>query len=107
MEPHGNRTESESQPSRVLPRAPCQPMSRRFSPAVSTERNRAGPDAGAPRRWDDGRVTWSLLIVDDHADFRAGARALLEMDGFRVLGEAADGESALEAARRLRPQVVL
>jgi DNA-binding NarL/FixJ family response regulator len=52
-------------------------------------------------------VGWSLLIVDDHADFRAGARALLEVDGFRVLGEAADGESALEAARRLRPQVVL
>jgi DNA-binding NarL/FixJ family response regulator len=52
-------------------------------------------------------VAWSLLIVDDHADFRAGARALLEVDGFEVLGEAADGESALEAARRLRPQVVL
>jgi DNA-binding NarL/FixJ family response regulator len=52
-------------------------------------------------------VVWSLLIVDDHADFRAGARALLEVDGFQVLGEAADGESALEAARRLRPQVVL
>jgi DNA-binding NarL/FixJ family response regulator len=52
-------------------------------------------------------VAWSLLIVDDHADFRAGARALLEVDGFEVLGEAADGESALEATRRLRPQVVL
>jgi DNA-binding NarL/FixJ family response regulator len=52
-------------------------------------------------------VGWSLLIVDDHEDFRAGARALLEVDGFRVLGEAADGESALEAARRLRPEVVL
>ena len=52
-------------------------------------------------------MAWSLLIVDDHADFRAGARALLEVDGFEVLGEAQDGESALEAARRLRPQVVL
>ena len=49
----------------------------------------------------------SLLIVDDHADFRAGARALLEVDGFDVVGEAADGESALEAAHRLRPRVVL
>jgi len=52
-------------------------------------------------------VAWSLLIVDDDADFRAGARALLEVDGFRVLGEAADGESAIEAAQRLRPQAVL
>ncbi len=52
-------------------------------------------------------MAWSLLIVDDDADFRAGARALLEVDGFRVLGEAADGESAIEAAQRLRPQAVL
>ncbi len=52
-------------------------------------------------------MAWSLLIVDDHADFRAGARGLLDGDGFDVLGEAADGESALVAARRLRPEVVL
>ena len=52
-------------------------------------------------------MAWSLLIVDDHAGFRAGARALLQVDGFEVLGEAPDGESALEAARRLRPRVVL
>jgi DNA-binding NarL/FixJ family response regulator len=52
-------------------------------------------------------VAWSVLIVDDHAGFRSSARALLEADGFDVLGEAADGESAVEQARRLRPQVVL
>jgi DNA-binding NarL/FixJ family response regulator len=52
-------------------------------------------------------VAWSVLIVDDHAGFRTSARALLEADGFDVLGEAADGESAVEQARRLRPQVVL
>ena len=49
----------------------------------------------------------TVLIVDDHAAFRAGARALLEVDGFDVVGEAADGESAIEQARRLRPEVVL
>jgi DNA-binding response OmpR family regulator len=48
-----------------------------------------------------------LLIVDDDADFRAAATALLEADGFRVVGEAADGEVGLEAAERLRPHVVL
>jgi len=52
-------------------------------------------------------MAWSVLIVDDHDGFRAGARALLEADGFDVLGEAADGESAVEQVRRLRPQVVL
>jgi DNA-binding NarL/FixJ family response regulator len=52
-------------------------------------------------------VAWTVLVVDDHPGFRASARALLEADGFDVLGEAADGESAVEQARRLRPQVVL
>jgi len=52
-------------------------------------------------------MPWTVLIVDDHQGFREGARALLEADGFDVLGEAADGESAVEQARRLRPQVVL
>ena len=52
-------------------------------------------------------MAWTVLIVDDHAGFRASARALLEADGFDVLGEAADGESALAMARDLRPRVVL
>ncbi|MGN6431525.1 MAG: response regulator [Gaiellaceae bacterium] len=45
--------------------------------------------------------------MDDHAAFRSAAGALLEAEGFRVVGEAADGASALEAARELRPDVVL
>jgi DNA-binding NarL/FixJ family response regulator len=52
-------------------------------------------------------VAWTVLIVDDHDGFRASARALLEAEGFEVLGEAADGPSAIEQTRRLRPQVVL
>ena len=52
-------------------------------------------------------VGTSVLIVDDHEGFRAWARLLLEQAGYTVLGEAADGASALCAARRLRPQVVL
>jgi DNA-binding NarL/FixJ family response regulator len=48
-----------------------------------------------------------VLIVDDHAGFRAFARALLAADGFEVVGEAADGSSAVEEAVRLRPDVVL
>ena len=49
----------------------------------------------------------SVLIVDDHADFRAFARALLTADGFDVVGEAPDGASALAAARSLKPALVL
>ena len=48
-----------------------------------------------------------MLIVDDHDGFRRDARALLEADGFEVVGEAADGESAVVAATRLRPGLVL
>jgi DNA-binding NarL/FixJ family response regulator len=49
----------------------------------------------------------SVLIVDDHASFRATARALLEAEGFSVIGEAADGRTALEAITSLRPDIVL
>jgi DNA-binding NarL/FixJ family response regulator len=49
----------------------------------------------------------SVLIVDDHPGFRAQARRLLESDGYRVVGEAADSASALEAAQELAPQLVL
>jgi DNA-binding NarL/FixJ family response regulator len=52
-------------------------------------------------------VSRSVLIVDDHPEFRRVARALLEAEGFDVLGEASDGESALREAARLRPAIVL
>jgi DNA-binding NarL/FixJ family response regulator len=48
-----------------------------------------------------------MLIVDDHDGFRRVARALLEPAGYEVVGEAADGESALHLARDLDPDVVL
>ncbi len=48
-----------------------------------------------------------MVIVDDHAGFRSSARALLEAEGFDVVGEAGDGVSALVAVGRLHPHVVL
>ena len=49
----------------------------------------------------------TVLIVDDHPSFRASARALLEAEGFEVVGEAEDGASAFEAVQKLDPEVVL
>ena len=37
----------------------------------------------------------TVLVVDDHPSFRASARAILEADGFDVVGEAEDGACAL------------
>jgi DNA-binding NarL/FixJ family response regulator len=58
----------------------------------------------------DGHTSYmpsTVLIVDDHPSFRSSARALLTADGFDVVGEAEDGKSALQAAGRLEPDVVL
>ena len=54
-----------------------------------------------------GSMATTVLIVDDHTAFRSRARRMLEADGFEVVGEAADGASGVDAARRLAPDVVL
>lgn len=49
-----------------------------------------------------------VLIVDDHSVVREGLRAFLQLqDGLEVVGEAVDGEEAIEAASRLEPDVIL
>ena len=49
----------------------------------------------------------TVLIVDDHPSSRASARAILEADGFDVIGEAADGATALAKVHELAPDVLL
>ena len=53
-------------------------------------------------------MTISVLIVDDQRLIRSGLRAIIESEpGMEVVGEAADGAEAVEAVRRLRPNVAL
>jgi DNA-binding response OmpR family regulator len=52
-------------------------------------------------------VRRTVLIVDDDAPFRRAARELLTLEGYEVVGEAADGESSVAAAARLGPAIVL
>ena len=49
----------------------------------------------------------TVLIVDDHAEFRASASELLQAEGFDVVVVAADGRGAVELVLRLRPQIVV
>lgn len=49
-----------------------------------------------------------VLIAEDHAMVRAGIRALLEKTGeVHVLGEASNGQEALEMAQELKPDVLI
>ena len=49
-----------------------------------------------------------VLICDDHAVVRQGLRTYLELqEDIEVVGEAADGQAAIDAARRTAPDVIL
>jgi len=53
-------------------------------------------------------MTFRVVLADDQSLVRAGFRALLERtDDIEVVGEAADGDEAIEVVRRTRPDVVL
>jgi len=49
-----------------------------------------------------------IVIADDHAILRDGVRALLQQsDDFDIVAEAGDGNAAIEACRREKPEVVI
>lgn len=48
-----------------------------------------------------------ILLADDHLIVRQGLKALLEREGFEVVGEASDGHEAVRVAQALRPDVAV
>lgn len=71
--------------------------------------------APEPSPWEPGPPgefplsrTIRVVVVDDHPVMRRGlAASLNQQPDIAIVGEAGDGEAALEAARRLRPDVIL
>jgi DNA-binding NarL/FixJ family response regulator len=52
-------------------------------------------------------VTLRVVVADDQEMVRSGFRLILESQGVQVVGEAGDGRTAVDLARRLRPDVCL
>jgi two-component system response regulator EvgA len=52
-------------------------------------------------------VSRTLLVIDDHAAFRALAREVLDGELFRVVGEAASAAEGLSLAQELHPDIVI
>ena len=48
-----------------------------------------------------------ILLADDHVVVRQGLKALLEREGFEVVGEAADGHEAVQLAQDRAPDVAI
>lgn len=61
-----------------------------------------------PQEKQDGLDQIRVLIVDDHAILRDSMRALFDSyDGIEIIGEASDGEQALDKAQELTPDVIV
>ena len=55
----------------------------------------------------DGRMTYRILLADDHRILRESVRRSFESAGEEIVGEAGDGEEACELARELQPDVIV
>ena len=67
-------------------------------------------DVPADTPQDDGdgpRPGWRVLVVEDEALIRMDLAEMLSEEGYQVVGEAGDGEAAVEQARELKPDLVI
>lgn len=52
-------------------------------------------------------MTIRILLAEDHVIVRQGFKAMLERDGFQIVGEAGDGREAVLKAQQLKPDVAI
>ncbi|EDY49567.1 two component transcriptional regulator [Streptomyces clavuligerus] len=97
---HGKRRQRQQRGGEMASMTPT------GTPADRTPADRAHEDAASPRGTRTGPVT--VLIADDQPLVRQGIGLIVRAaPEFRVVGEVDDGEQAVAAAHRLRPDVVL
>jgi two-component system, response regulator PdtaR len=58
-------------------------------------------------RVEESATRWRIIIADDESLIRLDLRDMLVHLGYDVIGEAADGRSAMDLARRLRPDLLI
>jgi len=58
-------------------------------------------------RAEEGATRWRIIIADDESLIRLDLREMLTHLGYDVIGEAGDGKSAMDLARRLRPDLLI
>lgn len=92
-----------------VPRASATPPSREVAAESAAMVPVTGLDPWAQEaRGPAGQKKTRVLLVDDHAIVRQGLAGMLrEHDAIDVVGEAVDGQQAVEVARQIRPDVVL
>jgi response regulator NasT len=58
-------------------------------------------------RVEDSATRWRIIIADDESLIRLDLREMLTHLGYDVIGEAGDGRTAMDLARRLRPDLLI
>ena len=104
----GGRIEIDSAPGKGSRLALIVPHGQ--APAVQLSADRMCTSAAEPQEdtVKDKGTTIRVLLADDHALFRNGLGRLLKNEPcLEVVGQAADGEEAIELAQKLKPDVIL
>ena len=75
------------------------------STSAASQNGTTSPDFSAKPA---ASATTRILLADDHPLFRDGIRKLLHSEpGFRVVGQASNGDEAIQLAKRLSPDIIL